>query len=184
VKPSEFAKLIGVSKTAVNKAIQVGRLARAVTRDASGRVDIDPEIGRAEWSRNTNELLRRKPLAARPAGDAKHQQPPVAPEFPAPSAPMVEFALDPDAPRLAVVLPLGAFVRGAAAALQEAGREATPEAIRAVLVGVGTAGWFQTALGALQSAVYEPAADVEAMWEASGREAVAEAAGQNGVGKP
>ncbi len=51
----EVGRHLGVSHTAIQKAIKSGRLSRAVTRDAKGKVSIDPVMAAAEWQ-NTGRL--------------------------------------------------------------------------------------------------------------------------------
>jgi hypothetical protein len=47
-----FAKLAGVDKTTVEKAIRLGHLEDAVTKNEQGHIRIDLERGRANWARN------------------------------------------------------------------------------------------------------------------------------------
>ncbi|WNO10405.1 elements of external origin [Teredinibacter sp. KSP-S5-2] len=54
----QFAKLRGVSETAVRKAIKTGR----ITTEANGK--IDPDKANREWEQNTNSAKRREQLNA------------------------------------------------------------------------------------------------------------------------
>lgn len=67
----QFAKHVGVSHPAVLKAIDRGRLTRSVSRDARGRVDIDPAEGAVEWAESRSRMPpagrgTREPVAAPP----------------------------------------------------------------------------------------------------------------------
>jgi hypothetical protein len=57
----KFAKVVGVSHTAVGNAIKAGRLVRAVVLGADGKVSgIDPELGVEEWSENSPSPVSQK----------------------------------------------------------------------------------------------------------------------------
>ncbi len=165
----EFARHIGVSHPAVSKACANGRLTeRSVRRDARGRVvDIDPVEGAREWEIK-GRLSPDELNGTRPLGGPKRPLPA------AETAPQFELHLDEGAPSLVVRFPLGRFVAGAARALQETGKEPTPEAIRAVFDATDVPFWWATAVGALHSAIDMKIRDKDLplMWEASGREAV------------
>jgi hypothetical protein len=55
-----FAKSLGVSHTAVQKAVASGRLAKSVVRDAKGRpVIVDAGLARAEWGQQARPTRAR-----------------------------------------------------------------------------------------------------------------------------
>lgn len=54
LSPQRFADAKGVSRQAVMKAIDSGRLKDSVTRTDGGRWRIDPEIAAREWAENTD----------------------------------------------------------------------------------------------------------------------------------
>lgn len=58
VTVSEYARLRGVSHTAVQIAIKNKRLVNSVTRDEKNRVRIDPVVANLEWKLNTDESKR------------------------------------------------------------------------------------------------------------------------------
>ncbi len=170
MKRSEFAELIGVSGAAISKAAANGRLtARSVRRDERGRiVDIDPVEGAREWKRKG-----RLSPAERDGTRSLSPAAATAPQFELHGLDEVERA---GAPSLVVRFRLDRFVAGAARALEEAGKASTPDLLRAVIESRDVAYWFETAIGALQSAVAVDELPDEAlplMWEATGREAVA-----------
>jgi len=55
-----YARRRGINHSAVQKAIRSGRLKESLARDAKGRIRIDPDKADQEWSRNTNDALRRE----------------------------------------------------------------------------------------------------------------------------
>ena len=181
MKLVEFAALVGVSRQAVWKACTSKRLDRSITRDAQGRVvSIDPEIGRREWV----EAKRPQHFDAAVARDRVETAVRAAALLAAPAsnvAPILVFGgLDPLEPGWAFVgihVPLDRFLAGAAAALGEAGEQATPAALQAVAEGLGEEAWWVAITGALNAALDPaiPAGDLPGMWEAEGREAVAAA---------
>lgn len=69
----EYSRRRGVSLTAVQKAIQSGRLAKSLVRGnptkryPEGRVFIDPAVADREWDENTSSSLQREKKRA-PAG--------------------------------------------------------------------------------------------------------------------
>lgn len=181
MKPAEFARLIGASKQAVSKACASGRLSRSATRDERGRVvDIEPVEGRREWlnarvpqALEANEARGRVEAAVR-AGDRTGSG-----SNPAPSLVLGGVnPLEPGRAFIGVRFPLGRFLAGAAAALRDSGKEASPDALRAVVEGFGEAGWWVAVTAALNAAFDPevPAEQIPKMWEASGREAVLEGA--------
>jgi hypothetical protein len=176
MKIREFARHIGVSHPAVLKACANGRLTeRSVRRDGRGRVvNIDPGEGAREWDRNKGRLAAAEMNGTRPVHGSRVHQSPAAE-----AAPRLVFGgLDelelPGAPFVGIRFPLDRFLAGAARALREAGREPTPDALRAVVAAVDDAAWWVAAFGALSAATAAeiPAEDLGAMWEAEGREAV------------
>lgn len=54
---SAYARIRGVSHTAVQVAIKSGRLKNAVTKDAKGRTRIDPVVANLEWQLNTDASM-------------------------------------------------------------------------------------------------------------------------------
>lgn len=76
VNARRFAKLVGVSHTAVNKAIKNGRLARSVRTKNRGRgFEIEIAIGKVEWSSNVDAAQQREP-EVRAGGTPKGERPP------------------------------------------------------------------------------------------------------------
>jgi hypothetical protein len=54
----KFSTLVGVSHTAVNKAIKSGRLLRSVVVGPTGEVvGVDPETGVQEWAENSPDVV-------------------------------------------------------------------------------------------------------------------------------
>lgn len=58
-----FAEQRGVSGAAVTRAIKEGRLKKSVSYTPGGRPQIDPELGHAEWDKNTRPDKRNNPNA-------------------------------------------------------------------------------------------------------------------------
>jgi hypothetical protein len=173
--PADFARLIGVSKQAVSKACAAGRLSRSVTRDELGRVvGIEPEEGKREWLRakapQASEANEKRALV-----EAAVRREAARGSNPAPS--LVLGGVDPLEPGRAFVgvrFPLGRFLTGAAGALRDSGREASPEALRAVVEGMGEEAWWVAVIAALNARL-DPGVSAEqllAMWESEGRAAV------------
>lgn len=169
----EFAKHIGVTHPAVLKACAIGRLNRSVTRDKQGRVvDIDPELGAAEWAQKGRMSLaemrgtRRAVPAAPPPSLAEG-----SPRLELHGLEQIDRA---GGPTLAIRFPLDGFVAGAAKALRSAGKEPTREALRAIVESRSAEAWWLTAFGAFDSAIRgERSGDeIAESWEAEGREAV------------
>lgn len=162
----EFSRHIGVSHPAVLKACKTGRLRRSLTRDSNGRVTgIDPVLGVEEWKAKTrlSPAERRAPCA-------------VPGSNPAPSLELGGVdPLEPSRAFIGVRFPLGSFLAGAAAALRDSGKEASPAALRAVVEGMDEEGWWVAVTAALNAALDPdvPAEQLPAMWEAEGRDAVA-----------
>lgn len=71
VNANQLARLIGVSRPAVAKAVKVGRL--AVTQyDDKGRMMFDPDVALQQWAANTNPSKARETKAGgRPRKDGK-----------------------------------------------------------------------------------------------------------------
>lgn len=59
---AQYAKERGVSKQAVSKAVQSGRLQKALVREG-GSIRIDPKIAATEWTANT-QVGRAAPVTA------------------------------------------------------------------------------------------------------------------------
>lgn len=89
----KFAVEIGVSHTAVWKALKTGRLIESVHRDAAGKFKgIDSELGPEEWTANCT-----KPVSRRVAEQNKEPEPRPAPVYAAPGqvpAPELEPAFE------------------------------------------------------------------------------------------
>lgn len=60
-----YARERGVNHSAVQKAIRLGRLRRSLSKDAKGRVQIDPAIADEEWRENTDRAQQRGGAAGR-----------------------------------------------------------------------------------------------------------------------
>lgn len=56
-----FSQLAGCDKTTVERAIKLGHLEDAVTRNPQGHIRIDPEKGRANWARNWADTANATP---------------------------------------------------------------------------------------------------------------------------
>jgi phage terminase Nu1 subunit (DNA packaging protein) len=54
-----FARLKGVSHTAVQLAIKSGRLVNSISRDEKGKIRINPILAAAEWEANTKHEKRK-----------------------------------------------------------------------------------------------------------------------------
>lgn len=75
VNTNQLARIIGVSHTAINKAVKVGRLSVAEL-DEKGRKLFDPETAVVEWGENTNPAKARETKAGgRPRKDGTPAQP-------------------------------------------------------------------------------------------------------------
>jgi len=56
----QFARDLGVSDTAIHKAVKAGRIVDGIVRDESGKPWIIPSIAKAEWGRTYNPNYERK----------------------------------------------------------------------------------------------------------------------------
>lgn len=61
LSPPKFAKLIGVSQSAVSRAINTGRLPNSAKMLPSGHYEIDVEVGQVEWVQNKMRGARNVP---------------------------------------------------------------------------------------------------------------------------
>jgi hypothetical protein len=60
-----YAKRIGVDESSARAAIAAGRLRASISRDASGRIRVDPEQADIEWNANTSPAASRRRTVAR-----------------------------------------------------------------------------------------------------------------------
>lgn len=68
LSPRAFGEALGVTRQAVNKAIEAGRLKEAVTRDEkTGHKLVDLERGRREWEEWTDPAHKKRP-GRKPSG--------------------------------------------------------------------------------------------------------------------
>ena len=61
ITPLAFAQIAGCDKSAVMKAISLGHLEDAVTRNANNHIRIDPEKARANWAKNWADTAKTPP---------------------------------------------------------------------------------------------------------------------------
>jgi hypothetical protein len=165
-----YAKHRGVRHSAVQRAIEVGRLCRSVVRDAKGRASItDVAAADREWEATTR--TDRVPLSvqlSKLAGTADERAPLVAR--------LLEIAAELQADsRAALAEYLPDAIGGAAEALQALGRPTTPAGISAALgLDAGLDGWALLLTDKLLGAVGSPdlaSDEIRALARQEGREA-------------
>lgn len=79
INANQLARLIGVSRPAIAKAVKVGRLA-VTDHDDKGRMLFDPDAAMQQWGSNTNpSKARERKAGGRPRKDGKPAQPHVTP---------------------------------------------------------------------------------------------------------
>jgi transcriptional regulator with XRE-family HTH domain len=76
ITQSEFAKLMGVSKQAVSKAIKEKRLTQVIDY-STGKLMLNPEMATAEWSKKTEMRIENSQMGAnyRPIGGQSPDDP-------------------------------------------------------------------------------------------------------------
>lgn len=82
----EYGRRVGVSDTAVRKAIKAGKIVNGVVRDGNGSaIGINPEVANAEWSKNYDPNYQRETRGgSMPFAEASKPEP--RPKTPPPSA--------------------------------------------------------------------------------------------------
>lgn len=73
VSMREYARLRGLDKEAVRRAVIDGRLSESVTRNGS-RYDIDPQLADKEWRQNTDPSKQNNTKGPKLAGGASYSQ--------------------------------------------------------------------------------------------------------------
>ena len=145
--------LPGGDESTCRRAVRDGRVPRGLV-SADGKI-LDPEAADRAWEASTRSQYA--PRSGRTAPKAK--------------APGPVLVVDLDA--VSVRFPLVDFLAGAAAALREAGRQPTEEALRQVVEGVDAETWWTLCIDDVNGRIDPsiPLPELAAAWERAGWEA-------------